>query len=271
MGIHYMFIWDNCSWKRTWSGLEGNDWAPQFDDTKEHPASESGILAELRYGDKSEWEKHFYYLLPFFKDSRYITWNGEPIFAVMLPGNNFSLLEKMFSYWNELAKDNNLPGVKCLSLDTFSNRMKGHLFQSSFRYAPFQQYSLGAYLTERRKRKKAKREELTRFYEYSQLWEYILKQAKRSESNTILSGFVTYDDTPRRGKMAQIVRDATPLQFERYLTELLFISQQQKKPYLFLSAWNEWGEGMYLEPDTEYKYEWLEAVRNALIKVNGDI
>ena len=33
---------------------------------------------------------------------------------------------------------------------------------------------------------------------------------------------------------------------------------------MFIFAWNEWGEGGYLEPDEENKYGYLEAVRDAL-------
>lgn len=29
--IHYMFIWDNVSWKRTRSRIKGNDWSPVYD------------------------------------------------------------------------------------------------------------------------------------------------------------------------------------------------------------------------------------------------
>lgn len=35
--INFMFIWDNGSWKRTWSNVKrGNDWAPEFDDGKKN-------------------------------------------------------------------------------------------------------------------------------------------------------------------------------------------------------------------------------------------
>ena len=34
--------------------------------------------------------------------------------------------------------------------------------------------------------------------------------------------------------------------------------------YLFMFAWNEWGEGGYLEPDEKNEYKYLQAIYNAL-------
>ena len=71
--INFMFIWDNFSWKRTWSKLaNGASYAPAFDDKNEWDKNGDGILAELKYGEQSEWKIHFEYLLQFFKDNRYI-------------------------------------------------------------------------------------------------------------------------------------------------------------------------------------------------------
>ena len=79
--INFFFIWDNTSWKRTWSVIKrGNDWAPDFDNASSQNKN-NGILAELIYGEESDWEKPFNYLLPFFKDSRYIKIDNKPAFA----------------------------------------------------------------------------------------------------------------------------------------------------------------------------------------------
>lgn len=45
------------------------------------------------------------------------------------------------------------------------------------------------------------------------------------------------------------------------MNQLVCISKKQNKEYVFLMAWNEWGEGSYLEPDTEFKFEYLEAIK----------
>lgn len=51
-------------------------------------------------------------------------------------------------------------------------------------------------------------------------------------------------------------------------SELLKISIKQGKEYVFLMAWNEWGEGSYLEPDTTSQYDYLKAIQGALESVN---
>ena len=59
------------------------------------------------------------------------------------------------------------------------------------------------------------------------------------------------------------VEENTPEKFGIYLNELMRIVASQNKPYILLTAWNEWSEGAYLEPDTIDSYEYLKAVKNA--------
>ena len=93
------------------------------------------------------------------------------------------------------------------------------------------------------------------------MWTDILKEAKHSAKDSYLCGFVNYDDSPRRGQKGRIIIGGSSIKFENYMRELLKISKKQNKEYVFLMAWNEWGEGSYLEPDSENGYAYLEAIR----------
>lgn len=267
--INFMFIWDNGSWKRSWSAISnGYSWAKTFENAPDViEEGRSGMLAELIYGDKDAWRAHFEYLLPFFKDSRYIKVDSRPMFGFMRPENNFTLLTEMIGYWDQLAKEHGFNGMFCMSNDRCANRFKGHRFKNRFTYAPFQCQDIFAWFALKLKRTYFKKDGIE-FFDYDKLWKGLLRFARHSEKHTFLSGFVGYDESPRRGEDAKIVLGESPQKFEKYMSDLLAISKRQGKEYVFLSAWNEWGEGMYMEPDTDNEYAYLEALQAALASVN---
>ncbi len=263
--INFMFIWDNSTWKRTWSNVKGpvNDWAPLFETNYE--AKENGILAELIYGDEKDWEKHFEYLLPFFLDKRYVYEDDMPVFGIFTQSVDSDVLKKMAKYWGILAQRAGLKGIKILGR---TNSQKINVFGTQFTYQPTwdgwtwqNQYERfrNRFFENVIKRGKLKT------YSYDDVWEKILKHAIQYRNQDVyLSGFVNYDDTPRRGVGGRVIIDGTPKKFGEYFGELLKISRQQNKELIFLTAWNEWGEGAYLEPDNTNGYEYLEALKRAI-------
>jgi hypothetical protein len=256
--IHFMFIWDNFSWKRTWSKVKtGAAYAPSFDNNHVTDGGDNGILAELKYGDEKEWKEHFDYLLKFFKDRRYIKIDNKPVFSFYQARNNFPLLKKMTAYWDFLAKENGFSGMMCLSKDILypiklDRRMK---------YSPFQMTTPLLFLKYKLKSKQYLKLGKPAIWNYDEVWNDILTEARYAAKDSYLCGFVDYDDSPRRGNKARILKGGNPEKFEKYMKELVKISLNQKKEYIFLMAWNEWGEGSYLEPDTYNKYGYLEALK----------
>lgn len=260
--INFMFIWDNYTWKRTWSKLTtGNVWAPSFDGGERiETEGDNGILAELKYGDEKEWKCHFDYLLQFFKDERYIKIDNKPVFSFYQPRNNFPIIKKMVEYWDKLAKKNGFNGIMCLSKDILypvklERRMK---------YTPFQMTTPLLFLKYKIKSNIYKKKNEIAIWNYDEVWKDILTEARFSSKDSYLCGFVDYDDSPRRGHNARVVIGASPDKFEKYMRQLVNISRKQNKEYVFLMAWNEWGEGSYLEPDTKYQYQYLEAIKSIM-------
>ena len=96
--IPFFFAWDNISWKRTWSKLKGNDWAPSNENESKNKGPE--ILIEYKLGGKSDWDLHFSYLLPYFKDDRYVKKQQKPLFLIF---HYSDAILKMAERWNSLA------------------------------------------------------------------------------------------------------------------------------------------------------------------------
>lgn len=266
--IHMPFClaWDNSSWIRTWSKLEtnGNDWAPKNDSVNTGDIQD-GVLAQLDYGNEADWKMHFDYLCKFFKDDRYIKINNSPVFIIWTYKHK-EILKKMCDYWRMLAKKQGFTDIYLISrLDPY-HKMDG--FDALFTYEPsfsaWQRRNVFIKVYKKIRRQIFHTEGLSH-YDYDEVWKRLIKFAKKNvNSNTMYGAFVGYDDTPRRGKKAKIVDGGNPDKFAMYLKELLAISDLKRNPFLFLTAWNEWGEGAYLEPDKKYGRKYLEKIKTVL-------
>lgn len=250
----FFFAWDNNSWKRTWSKLQGNDWAPKADANVEKKGPE--IMVEYRLGTESDWKIHFEYLLPYFKDDRYIKHDNKILFLIYNYSND---IQNMVVYWDELARENGYAGMECV----FSYNPMHGIPRSAykFRYEPL--YSGWGSFFDRVKRvlfRNMVQKKLKKF-SYDKVWKRLLRNAKNcSDERMYYGAFVNYDDSPRRGEKGKVIVGGTPELFEKYLKNLLVICEKKNKPFVFLTAWNEWGEGAYLEPDSTHKFAYLEAI-----------
>lgn len=258
--INYLLAWDNGNWKRSWSNVNGNDWAPLAENQK-HVGPQ--ILVEYILGSEPDWENHYNYLRTHFRKDKYIKINNKPVFVIYQYSPE---IKKMHNYWNQLAEKDGFDGVEVIYRYRGFDNMPDT--ETCFFYEP---EWAGWKNVSTLKRKYERALELLHIktglmiYDYDSVWNRLLKNArKESSQKKLLGAFVGYDDTPRRGKNGRVVLNATPEKFERYLRELLMISEQQGKEFVFLTAWNEWGEGAYLEPDTENGFSYLDALKKVV-------
>ncbi|MBP8297655.1 MAG: glycosyltransferase, partial [Burkholderiales bacterium] len=76
-----------------------------------------------------------------------------------------------------------------------------------------------------------------------------------------------WDDTPARAEAGQVLVHATPEAFEYWLRETIERARLRLPPaqrIVFLRAWNDWQHGSYLEADTRYGAQFLQAIPRAL-------
>ncbi len=273
----FCLCWANENWTRKWDG--GN---------KE-------VIVEQDYGGKREWENHFQYFLKFFKDERYICLNGNPLLIIYQP-NQIPCVQKMLTYWEKRIKQYGYEGI-CFVIQNGASYFDPKFFMGKFnyqiRFEPFFSYMLEkksfwkikksfyTYLnksglfwpiynlvkkvkgdSESYHNSKADRQTVLN---YDKIWKTII--SNRNDKNILEGAFIDWDNTPRT-KTGYRVEGANPRKFEKYFGELLKkIIMKKEIPVVFINAWNEWGEGAYLEPDEKYGYSYLEALRRALNRI----
>ena len=260
--IEFFFTWDNTSWVRSWSNIKGNSWSPLYDQRKNLNLNE--VLLELSYGNEIDWKCHFQYLVDFFKDKRYLKIDNKPVFS-MMNCNDRNKIRQMLSFWNGLAIEYGFNGMYYIfAKKTLQNNNFG---EGYFIYQP---RSSGWAVKDALLRVVnkylaidiAKSKSVKYLVEYSHLWKKILRLSRKiARDNSIFCGFVRYDDTPRRGKNAAVVYNESPQLFYKYFGEMYKLSCENNKPFILLTAWNEWGEGAYLEPDEDDKDDYLEVIK----------
>ncbi|MBR5337926.1 MAG: glycoside hydrolase family 99-like domain-containing protein [Lachnospiraceae bacterium] len=249
--IPFCFSWANQSWIRTWSKIAGNIWGDKFEEAGD--TGDNGVLVEQIYGDQEEWERHFEYLLPFFKDSRYIRINGCPVFIIYSP-DSIGCIRQMIDCWRKLAKTYGLKGLYLIGYNTYNNDSG---FDALMMHEP------GFSIRKLNKQLKITVQNGVRCIDYDEFWKNTIATMPPKGIKTYFTGACGYDNTPRRGNRGECLINRTPELFRRHLTELLQKSEYFGNEFAVINAWNEWGEGMYLEADEDDGYAYLETVKDA--------
>ncbi len=269
--IDYCISWANHNWEDSWKASPGRE----------------KILIGHDFDDEQDWVAHFNYMLPFFKDSRYIKEEGKPLMTIYIP-NIIGKLNKMLILWNQMAIDNGFVGLKYAFQSAMSFHSKGwdrSMFTYAIEFEPgftnnkksiLSSFNIMKYsniikkMLGIKKRIQKTRKEVALF-DYDETWKKILSQ-KPSAINAIPSAFVDWDNTPRKQRSGTVYTGANPKKFKKYFKQLILKARDEyKTDKIFLFAWNEWAEGGYLEPDEKYGYEYLEAVRDSLTETNESI
>lgn len=248
--INYCFCWANEPWTRAWDGRQ-ND-----------------ILMPQRYGGEKEWEQHFQYLIPFFKDEYYIKIDKKPMLLIYRT-SNIPKCDDMIEYWDRRCKESGLEGIYVIEeLNSFQKKPDCKYTEGLLEFEPMYTLKFGRSILLRiydkiyaKIHNKIYKNSLL-LYSYDNIWKCIIKRRKNEKLGKQLypGAFVDWDNTLRKGKKGLVMRGASPEKFEQYLSVQKKKAKKLNSEYIFINAWNEWGEGTYLEMDERYQDTYLRAV-----------
>lgn len=256
----FFFYWANHSWNRAWEGKRT-------------------LLIEQTYGSESEWEKHFQYLLKFFKDERYEKVDNKPVFAIF---NTFSEEKEMLSYFNRRCIEEGFSGIYVIqtlsdgtnypdSFDVLLTHIPAEVASAIYIREPNFAQTYSEHLTknisihnicaaERKIRavigQKTKNGLWIKKYNGNKLLNRISHIKFDDKQTTIIPGiFFQWDNTPRHEYRGYII---TPIDKTHFMSEM---DKAANAPCILINAWNEWAEGMMLEPTGENEYKYLEWIQ----------
>lgn len=263
--IPFCLSWGNGNWARTW------EWQPEE------------ILMLQEYGDEEDWKDHFEYLLPFFQSDLYIKKDGKPVFLIHFSKHMENVIDPMLEKWDKWAKEHDIPGIYIIeSISSSQNRPYASSSLAIVEFEPL--HSVRNWFTMSIMpmilRHLCNRIWKRIFHEwlfintvpYSAVWNILLKKKPKQNplyknKDVIYGGFVSWDNSPRKGKESLIITWSSPWAFQEYFSQHYKNAKKENADFIFLNAWNEWAEWVYLEPDKENGYGYLEAI--AAIKIDN--
>ena len=245
--------WANESWTRRWTGEEAE------------------VLLKQTYSHDDDLA-HARWLAETFSDPRYIRVNGRPLFVLYRAPSLPEAQRTTDTFRQECARlgvpepfivgrDTHHPGTDMRGWGcdiTESSSPNLTVLPGAFRPASradwVRNVSLGVLSGS------------LKVYDYEEGCR--LMERARPKHPHFPGFFVGWDNTPRRGKKAIILIRSTPEAFARGL-RVVFDSvaeQPLETRVVFLNAWNEWAECMYLEPGQLYGHGFLAALRSELTR-----
>ena len=275
----FCLCWANHDWtNKTW--------------TKGKTYKKDSMIMKMEYSTEDH-VRHFNHLLPAFKDSRYIKVDGKPLFAVWAP-KDIPEVKKFIELWQVLAKQNGLPGIHFVGYTvnasgrSANNKNKLSLYETNKaadHYNAILKLGFDAVMSSGLSRGQAMCQSKLKMLIFYLMNKTFFPISNRCDYAKAMKNYYTKEDswenvyptllpqwdrTPRAGIATNPLTHSTPEKFEKTIEKALDIIKEKQSEHqiLFLKAWNEWGEGNYVEPDDKFGHGWLNAIKNAIKKFN---
>lgn len=234
----FCLCWANENWTRTWDGQK-ND-----------------ILINQNYTEVDDLE-HIRFLCNIFKDKRYIRVEGKPLMLIYRAGS-LPDPQNTTRIWRDEARRLGIGELYLCRVESFEeehSHPQGIGFDAAVEFQP-DWGNLGKLIPQFQP---------LHVYDYV---DFVNKQVTKSPVSYIRHPCVTprWDNSPRKGTEGIIFANSSPAAYQYWLKHAICQAESypSEQRIVFINAWNEWGEGNYLEPDRHSGHAYLEATLNAL-------
>lgn len=247
--IPFCLCWANENWTRTWDGLEKN------------------VLMKQNYSDEDD-DQFIVDLKKYIDDGRYIRIKEKPLILVYNPGQ-IPDPHKSFEKWRTCARKIGVGEILIWTCQTANNTAKilniEDCVDAEVEFPPHNMWieSIGV-----RDLDTGGKEAY--IYNYQRLVQYrecVLNKENKSSVPVHRSCMLAWDNQARR-KNGWVTFYAFSLKsLYRWILSIVDRTRKDFEPeerYAFINAWNEWGEGSYLEPDEKYGYANINTISKAL-------
>ena len=251
----FALAWANETWKGFWFGDDGS----------------RNTLIEQLYPGESDYREHFKTVLPAFKDKRYITCDGKPVFFVYKPLQHPEM-KQFLELWRNMAAEQGLDGIYFVAMgQNLYSQEKAEHFYDTMMDTGFDAISItNSYSAPITSLKDKIIHKIIYDVRKLDMRRYCYEQVAcplDSRENVIPSILSNWDHTPRTGKSGVIVYGSTPQLFHQFLQKKIDLIKEKPydKRFLIIKSWNEWAEGNHLEPDLKYGRQYLEAIKKEVL------
>jgi hypothetical protein len=248
----FCLAWANESWSRRWLG------------------EDKEILIEQKYSHDDD-KQHAEWLVHAFADHRYIKVYDRPLFLIYRP----TLLpdpKVTTQIIRQVCQAYGLPNPYLVGINAHSRHidMRTLGFDSTEDHSPQLGVLPRAFKDEfsfKRLVHNIKRGIWSgemKIYDYADAIQKMESSRPKYPHHPAL--FVGWDNTARRGEKAIVITGNQPDIVASHLAGMIksLKKSSSEDHIIFLNAWNEWAEGMYLEPSSLYGIKLLESIHSVL-------
>ncbi len=244
LDLPFCICWANENWTRRWDGLD-----------KE-------ILIRQNHSLDSDI-KFIKDIIPILKDERYIKIGDSPmllIYRINLLPNPL----KTIKVWREECKKAGIDNIHISAIQSVGvTDPRNFGCDSAVEFPPHGFFDL-------RKRLRNIKNLDPKFKGY--IFDYneaVNKGLMKQKTDYLLyrSVMLGFDNTPRKLNSAALFHNFTIESYKKWLLGCIDyekLHQPENEQMVFINAWNEWGEGTYLEPDEKYGFQYLEATKDII-------